>query len=1339
MKVNVIYQQPPEKIKKTPLKTKTYKDAGSQEIGLVDYLPGPDLEFEKNLPHTVLAEHETAAKILTKGQKVLILAAGVTLTAALIVNWHAVVFSLLAAFTIIYFFDLVFSMVLVFQSFKAGQEITISESEKNTAPIGGWPLYTVFCPLYHEWQVAPQFVRAMQALDYPKDKLEIFLLLEEDDEETVNKIGELQLPENIKAIVVPHSLPKTKPKALNYGLRFARGEFTVVYDAEDVPDSDQLKKAVTAFAKSSDNTICVQAKLNFYNPRQNLLTKIFTAEYSLWFDLILPGLQALFAPIPLGGTSNHFRTSAIKQIGGWDGYNVTEDCDLGIRISKKGYQTRIMDSTTWEEANSQFGNWYRQRSRWVKGYMQTYLVHMRQWKEFISSGRRRNLFFFQLTVGGKVISMFVNPFMWLFTIAYFSFRPQVGPIIESFFPSPLLYMGVFSFVFGNFFYLYNYMIGLAKREFDGLIKYVFFVPLYWLGMSLAAWKALYELVIKPHYWAKTKHGLHLQKQSKPQKIQEEKQKLNMWPGLKNAWQAVKTNLFAFSGSFLVGAVIASDFTNFLFTVMLGRFLSLEEFGVIVLFNNFMLYLAIITSALAATVNHRVAFLTAKGTALGGSVFRVATKKKALAAALGFTLLWLLSSTLLAAFFNVPNVYLAWLFSPVAVFGFMAATDRGFLLGTSSFIKAGTVLLAESVVKFLVSGILILLGLQMWVAASLPVSLGFAFLLTWYLARVAEKQSGKENTLAVNKQDAKRFPRRFFTAAVLTGLSSTAFLSLDVILAKHFLGVSEAGQYALLSLIGKMVFYFGSLLSVFIITFTSQDEGANRNPNHRFYKILKWTLLLVGLAWVPLGLLGKFTAPLIFGAKAANLGPLLPLYTAGAALYAIANAFVVYHLARKHLLFSFVSLFSVALLAIGIFKYHDSIASLAHVLFAVSLVNLILMGLLHLLQRNGRFIVRNLVDLVDAFFPLAQPRAALGGKRILVFNWRDTKHVFAGGAEVYIHELAKRWVKEGHHVTVFCGNDGQTSRQETIDGVRIIRRGGFYMVYVWAFVYYLLQFRGRFDLIIDCENGIPFFTPLYAKEKVVCLLHHVHQQVFRKYLIAPLAFFASILENRVMPWAYRQAKFITISDSSKDDLLDLGLGLNGVKIIHPGINLDVLRPGQKEKFPLVLYLGRLKAYKSVDVLIKAFKNIVAKIPQARLVIAGSGEEERNLKNLAAELALSQVIFAGKVSEEEKLSLLQKAWVLVNPSMIEGWGITTIEANACSVPVVAADVPGLRDSVRNPHTGYLVPHGDVEGFSRRITELLMDHKLRGKMGRYAVLWAKKFDWNNISEQGLKVIYE
>lgn len=459
--------------------------------------------------HSGLSHHESAFFRLSTSQAITLFVLASLIVISFILSWKISLIVIIAILTVVYFADLLFNLFLIIRSFSESPEISISEEELATLNEDRLPIYTIFCPLYKEGRVIPQFIEAMKKLDYPKEKLQIMLLLEEDDKESIRAAEKANLPFYFDVQVIPDSKPKTKPKALNYGLLHAKGEYVVVYDAEDVPDPKQLKKVLLAFNKSSSKVKCIQAKLNFYNPHQNILTRVFSAEYSLWFDLVLTGLQSIHAPIPLGGTSNHFRLKDIHDLDGWDAFNVTEDCDLGMRLTKKGYKTAIIDSVTLEEANSSVTNWFAQRTRWIKGYIQTYLVHMRRPHEFVTHWKEPHVVTFQLVVGGKIMSMIINPIMWALTISYFVFRSTIGPTIETFFPTPVFYMAIFSLVFGNFLYLYYYMIGCAKREQYELIKYVFLVPVYWLMMSVAAYSSWWKLIRQPHYWSKTRHGLHL--------------------------------------------------------------------------------------------------------------------------------------------------------------------------------------------------------------------------------------------------------------------------------------------------------------------------------------------------------------------------------------------------------------------------------------------------------------------------------------------------------------------------------------------------------------------------------------------------------------------------------------------------------------------------------------------------------------------------------------------------------------------------------------------------------------------------------------------------------------
>jgi glycosyltransferase involved in cell wall biosynthesis len=431
---------------------------------------------------------------------------------------------------------------------------------------------------------------------------------------------------------------------------------------------------------------------------------------------------------------------------------------------------------------------------------------------------------------------------------------------------------------------------------------------------------------------------------------------------------------------------------------------------------------------------------------------------------------------------------------------------------------------------------------------------------------------------------------------------------------------------------------------------------------------------------------------------------------------------------------------VVILTLGVIFSHNSFLEMAGILLLATTLAFFFFKLLKALNVDWYVIARNFIDFVEVLIPVEAPKEKTTGdkKRILIFNWRDTKHVYAGGAEVYIHELASRWVKEGYTVTLFCGNDGKNPRHEVYDGVEVIRHGGFYFVYVWAFIYYILRLRKSTDIVIDAQNGIPFFTPLYVRKPIYCLMFHVHQDYLRTSLIHPLYLLAYFLEQKAMPFIYKHISFMTISESTKKDMEKLGLGKTGIDIIFPGVNLNKLNPGKKTEAPTILYLGRLKSYKSVHVLIKAAPAIIKKFPKVTFVIAGFGEEEKKLKKLAKKLdVFNKFSFLGKVTEEEKIALYQKSWVFVNPSLIEGWGITTIEANACGTPVVASNVPGLRDSVQNPHTGFLVEYGNTDAFAEKIISLLDDKQMLKVMSHEAIAWSEKFDWNKSAQKGLQIL--
>ncbi|MEO7212073.1 glycosyltransferase [Mucilaginibacter sp.] len=366
------------------------------------------------------------------------------------------------------------------------------------------PIYTILLPVYKEDKLIKKLIWNLQAIDYPRHKLDVKLLIEEDDDKTLNAVRNLDFPAIFEVIVVPYHMPKTKPKACNYGLHFARGKYLTIYDAEDIPDTDQLKKVVSLFGKLPSEYICIQSALNYFNRNENFLTRMFTLEYSYWFDYMLPGLDTLDIPIPLGGTSNHFKLQELVDLGAWDPFNVTEDADLGVRAYAKGHKIAIINSTTYEEANNEPFNWIRQRSRWIKGYMQTYLVHMRDPAALIKKIGWKGFLGFNFFIGATPIIFLVYPLLLTFFICYIVFDLSS---IRTLFPDWVLFMSIFNLMVGNILMIYINMMAVFKRRYYELILFAIANPIYWLMHSISAYKGLYQLITNPFYWEKTNHGL----------------------------------------------------------------------------------------------------------------------------------------------------------------------------------------------------------------------------------------------------------------------------------------------------------------------------------------------------------------------------------------------------------------------------------------------------------------------------------------------------------------------------------------------------------------------------------------------------------------------------------------------------------------------------------------------------------------------------------------------------------------------------------------------------------------------------------------------------------------
>lgn len=460
----------------------------------------------------------SARSTLSTGQKIVFGAIIVTIIAFLIYDYRSTLLVLNIIAQIIYATLSIFKFWILARGHRAHNQLRFTKEEVDAVDERALPIFSILVPVYKEASIVPLIVERLGNLDYPQHKLDIRILLEEDDVETLEAFKRFDLPSSYTLIVVPDSQPRTKPKACNYGLLRARGEFVVIYDAEDMPEADQLKKVYLAFKELPDNYACIQAKLNYYNSRQNLLTRWFTHEYSTWFDDLLVGVMTFDFPLPLGGTSNHFRTDLLRKIGAWDPFNVTEDADLGIRLHKLRYKTAVLDSYTFEEANSKLKNWVRQRSRWIKGYLQTWLVHMRNPLKFLKSVGITGFAGFQAMMLGTPLIPLMNPLFWGMTIVWYVIKP---PIIQTLFPGALYYLASAQLILGNFIFIYSNLVGTYTVIRDGELKgkmhlsYSIVIagilmPIYWMLMTAGAYLALFQLIVKPHYWEKTDHGLTTQ-------------------------------------------------------------------------------------------------------------------------------------------------------------------------------------------------------------------------------------------------------------------------------------------------------------------------------------------------------------------------------------------------------------------------------------------------------------------------------------------------------------------------------------------------------------------------------------------------------------------------------------------------------------------------------------------------------------------------------------------------------------------------------------------------------------------------------------------------------------
>lgn len=417
--------------------------------------------------------------------------------------WPAAVTALLFGLALLIFAGNTALKALAFAATLRADRAAQGTEPPRDAPGGATlPVISILVPLYREPDIATTLLRRLGRLDYPRERLDVLLVVEEEDRLTRAVLADTPLPPWTRVITVPPGQPRTKPRALNFALGFAKGEIIGIYDAEDRPDPDQLARVAARFAARGPETACLQGRLDYYNARHNLLSRLFAIEYAVWFRVLLPGVERLGLFVPLGGTTLFLRREALERVGGWDAHNVTEDAELGLRLARHGYRTELLDTTTFEEANAAVLPWIRQRARWQKGYLLTWAVAMRAPRALWRDLGPVRFVAMQVQILFAVAGFLVAPLLWSLMVKPFGLAHPLDATV-----GPMGY-GILATGFVASLCLSVAIAFRATRaqHLRGLRPFILLSELYFLLATLSAWRAFAEMLLRPFWWAKTEHG-----------------------------------------------------------------------------------------------------------------------------------------------------------------------------------------------------------------------------------------------------------------------------------------------------------------------------------------------------------------------------------------------------------------------------------------------------------------------------------------------------------------------------------------------------------------------------------------------------------------------------------------------------------------------------------------------------------------------------------------------------------------------------------------------------------------------------------------------------------------
>lgn len=781
---------------------------------------------------------------------------------------------------------------------------------------------------------------------------------------------------------------------------------------------------------------------------------------------------------------------------------------------------------------------------------------------------------------------------------------------------------------------------------------------------------------------------------------------------------------------LIVTTIVTSFIHFVVNLILARHLSIESFGIFIFLGNIVALIVIITGAYSSTVAQSVSeeygrtrnaklILPNKGVLL--NIILISTIA---------TLLWIFLVPFINSTTHISeNVLFG--FTPVISFLLLYGVYRGVLGGFFYFNLIALIIGLEAIIRTVISLFALNTENLPLVYAAFPISISFGFLLTLLIFKNKFKKIDKSEIINVSPSN------KLFASLIIISTTTSIIFTIDMILVKFIFSPMIAGQYALLATIGRIIVVFNSLLTYLLVLFASYEKSHLQEK--RIFGIVLGVNLAIGISYIiAFGLLGKYTTGLLIGENSLSIISHLIPYTFAISLISVTEIFIIYHILKKEYKYIYIVLATAIMLVSGISIFHKSLDNIVSVLVVLSIFSFFATVCLHTIDSVK---AREFLFLREIWF-LFKKNKINSRSSVLFTNRKSMSHPESGGAETYSDRISKYLRDSGKEIVMLTNNEENGPHYENIGGIHYIRIGGFVSSYFLIPLYVIFHFRKKVDTIIDVHNAIPFFTPLFLRaRKNILIIHHVHTHIFEKYLPFGLSHIANTLESKIMPWVYRDSQIVTVSDSTYKDALQIGFRQKNMTIIHNGID----DPNEnffedKKEYPLITYFGRVEKYKRVDFIIEALREIRLEIPEIHLVIAGSGGHIDELKSRSKDSGLHhKITFLGFVSEEDKVRILSSSWISIQPSEMEGWGITIIESNSYQTPVIGFDVPGICDSVLDKKTGLLCKNNSSKSLATAIITLIKDGSYLLKLSRNSREWAEKFSWSASGEKFKKIINE